>query len=62
MSLEKWSIEKGWILCKIDGLQCSINGPQFKRGTTLESFDLESLSCQESHINPEAQCVCSPFR
>ena len=34
MSLEKWSIEEGWILCKMDGLQCSINYPQFKRGTT----------------------------
>ena len=34
MSLEKWSIEKGWILCNMDGLQCSINCPQFKWGTT----------------------------
>ena len=36
MSLEKWSIEEGWILCKMDGLQCSLNCPQFKRGTTSE--------------------------
>jgi hypothetical protein len=34
MSLEKWSIEEGWILCKMDGLQCAITCPQFKRGTT----------------------------
>jgi hypothetical protein len=34
MSLEKWSIEEGWILCKMDGLQCVITCPQFKRGTT----------------------------
>ena len=30
--------------------------------TFLESFDLQLLSCQDFHINPEAQCVCSPFR
>jgi hypothetical protein len=34
MFLEKWSIEESWILCKIDGVQCSMNCPQFKRGTT----------------------------
>jgi hypothetical protein len=37
MSLKKWSIEEGWILCKMDGLQCAINCPQFKRGTTARS-------------------------
>jgi hypothetical protein len=36
VSLEKWSIEEGWILCKMDGLQCSINCPQFKQGTTFQ--------------------------
>jgi hypothetical protein len=34
MSLEKWSIEEGWILGKMDGLQCAITCPQFMRGTT----------------------------
>ena len=34
-SLKKWRIEEGWILCRMDGLQCSINCPQFKRSTTI---------------------------
>ncbi len=34
MSLEKWSIEEGWILGKMDGLQRAITCPQFTRGTT----------------------------
>jgi hypothetical protein len=34
MSLEKWGIEEGWILCKIDGFQCSINCPEIKWGST----------------------------
>ena len=32
MSLEKWSIEEGWILGKMDGLQRAITCPQFTRG------------------------------
>ena len=28
MSPEKWRIEEGWILSKMDGLQCSMNCPQ----------------------------------
>jgi hypothetical protein len=46
MSLEKWSIEEGWILCKIDGLQCSINCPQFKRGTTLRSCERDGMKLE----------------
>ena len=34
MSLEKWSIEEGWILGKMDGLQRAITCPQFTRVTT----------------------------
>ena len=34
MSLEKWSIEEGWILCKMDGLQCSTNCSEIKWGST----------------------------
>ena len=34
MSLEKWSIEEGWILGKMDGLQRPITCPQFTQGTT----------------------------
>jgi hypothetical protein len=31
---EKWRIEEGWILCRNDGLQCSINCPEIKWGST----------------------------
>ncbi len=34
MALEKWGVEEGWILCRKDGLQCSISCLHFKRGTT----------------------------
>jgi hypothetical protein len=34
MSLEKWRIEEGWILYKIDGFQCSINCPEIQWGST----------------------------
>jgi hypothetical protein len=40
MSLEKWRIEEGWILFKIDGLQCSINCLHFNRGTTLSISEI----------------------
>lgn|SRR5512145_3582 len=30
-------IEEGWIHCKMDGLQCSINGPEIKYGSTFET-------------------------
>jgi hypothetical protein len=48
MSVEKWSIEEGWILCKMDGLQYSMNGPQFKRGTTAASFADPSANAESS--------------
>jgi hypothetical protein len=38
MSLGKRRIEEGWILCKMDALQCSINCPEIKRGST-DLFD-----------------------
>jgi len=36
MSLEKRKVLEGWILGKIDGLQCSINCPEIKWGSTLK--------------------------
>jgi hypothetical protein len=32
MSLKNWRLEAYWILCKVDGLQWSINCPEMKRG------------------------------
>ena len=40
MSLKKSGIEEDWILCKMDGLQCSINCPQFKRGANTDAKSL----------------------
>jgi hypothetical protein len=34
MSLEKWRLKTGWILCRIDGQQCSTNCPEIKWGST----------------------------
>jgi hypothetical protein len=54
MFLEKWRIEEGWILCKIDGLQCSINCPQIKWGSTRlyadhpASAEISADSCRHS--------------
>jgi hypothetical protein len=48
MSLEKWRIEAGWILCKMDRSQSSINCLQFKRGRTiLNPHDRDSKTLQQ---------------
>ncbi len=38
LSLEKWSLEEGWILCRIDGLQCSTNCPEIKWAVHLVDY------------------------
>jgi hypothetical protein len=48
MSLEKWRTGEGWILCKINGLQCLINYPQLKYGRTL---DRQCSSSRRTHCN-----------
>ena len=37
MSLEKWRIEEGRILCNMDSLQCSVNCLQFNLDTIVWS-------------------------
>lgn len=53
MSFEKGTIEEGWILCKMEGLQCSINCPEIKRGST-------SIELDEDHLEHPILCSLLP--
>src|SRR6266404_3891917 len=44
LSLEKWRVKEGWMLCRIDGLQCSTNCPEIKWGSTAGGFHAPASS------------------